>query len=179
MSLLLLKTLALAHLGVADKTDRAAVLLDELKVLLNSGLALLVLLGILGECLLLGLVPVLVEATPHFVVQVLSPYSLERTQTVGGLHVADHTDNNHGRSFNECDSLARLLLVELGAGLVHITENVSASSLVTHESGQVALGRGIILREGLDLAAMTLGALFGKEPQGTVTRVCTNKGKFS
>jgi len=169
--LLLLETLALADLGVADKTNRAAVLLDKLKVLLDGSLALFVLLRVLGESLLLGLVPVLVEATPHLVVQVLGPHSLQGTETIGGLDVTNHTDHNHSGGLDEGDSLARLLLVELRAGFVHITENVGTTSLVTHESGQVALGGGIVLREGFNLATVALSALLGQEAQGTVTRV--------
>lgn len=53
------------------------------------------LLGVLGESLLLALVPVLVEATLDLVAQVLSPDGGERAETTGSLDVANKTDGDH------------------------------------------------------------------------------------
>lgn len=72
MRLLLLER-GLADLGVCEDTDNGAVLLDTLE-LLSDGLALAgVLLSVLGESLLLGSVPVLVEAALEFITEMLSP----------------------------------------------------------------------------------------------------------
>ena len=95
VGLLLLKW-GLGDLGVGEDTDDSAVLLDALE-LAGDGLAggLGVLLGVLGEGLLLALVPVAVEATLDLVAQVLSPDSGEGAETTGSLDVTDKTDSNH------------------------------------------------------------------------------------
>jgi hypothetical protein len=92
---LLLLEGSLADLGVSEHTDDSAVLLDALKVAGDGGAVLLrVLLGVLGESLLLALVPVLVEATLDLVAQVLSPDGGEGAKATGSLDVTDNTDSN-------------------------------------------------------------------------------------
>ena len=94
VGLLLLKR-GLADLGVGEHTDNGTVLLDALKLAGDGGTALLsVLLGVLGEGLLLALVPVLVEAALDLVAQVLSPDGGERAETTGSLNVTDDTDSD-------------------------------------------------------------------------------------
>jgi hypothetical protein len=92
---LLLLDGGLADLGVGEDTDDSAVLLDALELTGDGGTGRLgVLLGVLGEGLLLGLVPVLVEATLDLVAQVLSPDGGERAETAGSLDVTDDTNGN-------------------------------------------------------------------------------------
>ena len=92
---LLLLDGGLADLGVGEDTDDRAVLLHALQLAGDGGAALVgVLLGVLGEGLLLALVPVLVEATLDLIAQVLSPDGGERAETTGSLDVADNTDGN-------------------------------------------------------------------------------------
>jgi len=165
---LLLTNLELADLSVDNDTDDRAVLLDALE-LAEDGLGTVgVLLGVLGEGLFLGAVPVLVEATTQFLRQVLSPDGGQRAKTAGGLDVTDNTDDNHGGSLDDGDGLDDLLLVHLGTGTVEITNDVSHTGLVTHEGGQVDGLGGIILGEGLSLSSVAGSALTGKEPEGTV-----------
>lgn len=86
----------LADLGVGEDADDGAVLLDALELAGDGGTVLLgVLLGVLGESLLLGLVPVLVEAALDLVAQVLSPDGGEGSQATGGFDVTDQTNNDH------------------------------------------------------------------------------------
>lgn len=95
VSLLLLKG-RLADLGVGQNTDDRAVLADALQLAGDRGaLALGVLLGVLGESLLLALVPVLVEPALQLVTQMLSPHSGKRPQAAGGLDVPNKAHDDH------------------------------------------------------------------------------------
>ena len=163
---LLLTDLSLGHLSVHNGSDDLAVLLsssDLSRHLVVVGVSL----GVLGEGLLLRLVPVLVETSAALITEVLSPNRGQSSETLGSLGVTDETDAHHGRGFKDGDSLSDFLLVQLRSRLLDISKNVSHSGLVTHESGQVA-GLGlIILREGLDLSLEVLCSLSGKETEGT------------
>ena len=89
MGLLLLKR-GLADLGVGENTDDGAVLLDASKLTVDGrSLTLRVLLGVFGEGLLLGLVPVLVESALELIAQMLSPDGSEGSQAAGSLDVTD------------------------------------------------------------------------------------------
>lgn len=93
---LLLLEGGLSDLGVGEDTDDGAVFLDTLEFAGDGGTAALgVLLGVLGESLLLALVPVLVESSFNFVAQMFSPDGGERSETTGSLDVAHKTNNDH------------------------------------------------------------------------------------
>lgn len=163
---LLLLERGLADLRVDEQANNSAVLLDTGKLVRNLLSALGVLLGVLGESLLLGLVPVLVEAAADVVGQVLSEDGGEGALAAGGLNVTNDTDGDHlpiqsipippkllvgtyRRSLDDGDSLNNLLLVHLGARTVKVTDGGSHTSLVTESGGQVDGLLLIILREGL------------------------------
>merc|ERR1719362_1722251 len=145
------------HLCVDNDPDGGAVLLHLVEVLLNLLLAKIIspLGARLGERLLLGLGPVLVEPPLALLADVLSPDSLQ------GPHA--------GRSLDDGDCFNHLLLVVLRAGTVHLAHDVGHASLVSHEAGQVDLLAGIVLGEGLGLAAVALGPLLGEESLGPMT----------
>merc|ERR1712045_702990 len=111
------------HLGVADDTDYSAVLLHLSQILLNLLLSQVISpLGAgLGEGLLLGLRPVLVEAPLGLLADVLCPDSLESPHASGGLDVSNNTDADHRRGLEDGDGLDDLLLVDLGSGSVHLS----------------------------------------------------------
>lgn len=93
---LLLLERGLLDLGVGKHAHNGAVLLDALEVAGDVLAGVVgVLLGVLGECLLLALVPVLVEAALDLVAQVLSPDSSEGAQAAGSLNVANEANCNH------------------------------------------------------------------------------------
>ncbi len=75
---LLLFQRRLADLGVCENTDHSAVLLDTLELTVNGFARVLgVLLSVFGEGLLLGLVPIFVEATLNFIAEMFGPDSGE------------------------------------------------------------------------------------------------------
>ena len=73
----------------------------------------LILLGVLGESLLLGFAPVLIEPTLHLLTQVLSPNCVQRTKATWSLNISHHSNYDHRRSLNNCNSFTCLLLVKL------------------------------------------------------------------
>lgn len=110
---LLLGETGLADLGVCEDTDDSAVFADTLELTSNGFAAVLsVLLGVAGEGLLLGAVPVLVEATLDFIGKVVSPDSGEGAETSGSLNIADETNGDHRRSLDNSDGFDNLTLVE-------------------------------------------------------------------
>ncbi len=167
---LLLADLNLRYLSVHDSSDNLAMLLRSLD--LGSHLVVItVSLSILGESLLLGVVPRLIESTTAFIGQVLGPDRSQSSQTIGGLSVTNETNTDHWGSLEDSNSLSYFLLVELRAWLVDITEDVSHTSLVTHESGQMAWLSLVILGEGLDLTLEVLCSLSWQETKGAAARM--------
>lgn len=168
---LLLTKMDLLDLGVSQDTDDLTVLLHTGKLIIH----ILVIGGgnasrVLGESLLLALVPVLVEATLDLLRQVLGPDGVQGTKTTRGLDVTNQTNDDHRRGLDDGDGLDNLTLVQLGSRVVDLTHDVGHTSLVTHEGSQVWLLGSIILREGSDATAMVLGSLLRKEPEGTASR---------
>ena len=166
---LLLPQVQLADLGVGNDTDNRAVLLDASE-LTEEVLGLLgnVLL-VLGESLLLGAVPVLVEATEDLVREMVGPDGGQSTETIGGLDVTDHTDNNHRGSLNNGDGLTGLLTVpHLGTRHGDLTKNVGHTGLVAHEGSEVTRLLFVVLGEGTNTSSDGLRALPGKESQRTM-----------
>merc|ERR1719491_1010564 len=97
----LLANLHLADLGVADRSDTIAILLDSIKLCFH-GLAvrlagLAPTLVILGECLLLALVPILVEPPLALLTQMSRPDIGEGARAPWCLDISDEPDHHHGR----------------------------------------------------------------------------------
>jgi hypothetical protein len=101
---LLLSEVEVIELGVGDDSDDLArklaetppqvpVFLDSIQ-LSGDGLFIFPLLGVLGESLLLGVNPVLVESSLEFSGQVLSPDGGQSSETSGGFNVSDDTSDD-------------------------------------------------------------------------------------
>merc|ERR1719367_2160063 len=152
-------------LGVSNQPHHLAVLFDLSQVLLNFLLAGLIfpLHAGLGESFLLGLGPVLVEATLAFLAQVLSPDGLESTEATWGLDIANKADSHHGWGLDDGHSLDNILLVDLRSWPVCLSDDVAHAGLVSEEGSQVDGLRGIVLGEGLNLAPVASRTLLGVE----------------
>uniref|UniRef100_A0A8C5HV70 Uncharacterized protein n=1 Tax=Gouania willdenowi TaxID=441366 RepID=A0A8C5HV70_GOUWI len=147
-----------AHL---DDADDLAVFLHGSEVLLQLLLPLLILpfLAVLGERLLLGLVPagasgtekvVLVEAALALVADVLREDGLKGTKATGRVHISNDSNHDHGRS-------------------VDLPDDVSHAGLVAQEGGQMDRFGRVIFGETLGLTAVTTASLAGQEAQRPVS----------
>ena len=101
----------------------------------------------------------LVETAEELLAEGLGPDGGEGTETVGGLDVANKTNDEHGGSLEDGDGLDDLLLVALGASTVDLTDDVGHASLVANEGSKVSRLAGIVLREAADLTTVLLGPL--------------------
>mmetsp|Transcript_3519 Transcript_3519/g.10921 ORF Transcript_3519/g.10921 Transcript_3519/m.10921 type:complete len:285 (-) Transcript_3519:41-895(-) len=168
---LLLAEVDLADLGVADHTHHAAVLADASELSIDAAAtAVEHLLLVLGEGLLLAVVPVLVEAALAVLAQMRGPHGGEGAQAVRGLDVANDAHSDQRRGLHDGDGLDQLTTVpQLALGLADLTQNVSHTGLVAHEGGQVRRLLLVVAREALHATAMTLSALARQETERTVT----------
>ena len=131
-----------ANLGVGNDTDDLAVLGNAGELVVDLDLAILNLLGVLGESLPLGLVPILVESATALIAQVTGKDGGQGANTAGGLDVPDSSDDNHGGSLDDGHGLDDILLVGLGANTVHLADDVGHTSLESEEGSQV---HGLVL----------------------------------
>lgn len=145
---LLLSEVELVHLGVGDNSDDGTVLLDSFEwdldvlggILGNS-------LLVLGEGLSLGGLPVLVESSQGVFVQLVGPDGGQGSESSWGFDVSDDSDNDDGWGFDDGDGFDDFLLVQLGAWLINISDNVAHTGLESSESGQMDWLLNIILGE--------------------------------
>lgn len=143
---LVLSELELADLGGAYDTDGTAVFLYSLEISGDGVLgALLVFVTVLLEGVLLGLVPVLVESTEHFLVEVLSPDGSESAETTWSLDVSDNTNDLHWWALNNGASVYPVSLDKLLTLTTLLDlDNVSHTGLVTAEGGETDFLGGIV-----------------------------------
>lgn len=132
---LLLSEVQSIHISVNDGSNDRAVFDNslELKVLVLCALGQLGV--VLGEGLLLGIHPVLVESPEGVLGELGGPNGGQGSEASGSLDVADKTDDSDGRSLNDGNWLDGLLLVELCARSIDLSENVGHTCLKSSEGG--------------------------------------------
>lgn len=119
--ILLLAEVKLIHLCVDDDTDDGAILLDAVELHLNIVGVLGDLLLVLRKGLLLGVQPVLIEASEGILGELVGPNCGKSTESSRGFNVPNNTDYDYGWGFNDGDGLEGLFLVELGTGPVDVS----------------------------------------------------------
>jgi hypothetical protein len=172
---LVLTELEKADLGSDQHTDNRAVLLDAFKVAVDGAGALGVILesvGVLGECLLLGVGPVSVEAALDVGVKVLGPDGGQLAEATGGLNVTNEADDLNWRAFDDGGGLNDVLLEDLlTLTTLVVLNNVGHASLIADEGGKMDWLGGVILGEVTATASVLLCASLGHEGQRAVSGV--------
>jgi len=102
-----------SDLSVGQDSNDGAVLFDASEISINGLVLILreIFKGVFGESLLLGFVPVLVEASSNIVAQMLSPDGLEVSDSERGFNVSNNTDRDHGRCFKNGDRFDNFLFM--------------------------------------------------------------------
>ena len=114
--------------------------------------------------------PVLVKSPLGLLSNVLSPDGLESSHSSGSVNVANYSNGHHRWGLNDRHGLDHFLLVDLGAGSVHLPHDVSHAGLVAHEGSQVDRLAGVVLGEGLALSLVALGTLLWQKSFRTMAR---------
>lgn len=168
MGLLGVDVLEELWLGVDNDSDDGTVSDDSVETGLGGlGGALA---RVLGESLLLGLVPVLVEPSSEVLSEGAGPDSGEGSETLWSLDVSDDTDNLDRWGLDDGDSLDDLLLVESGVWVSDaLSGDVSHTGLPACEGGEVSWLGSVILWERSDLASMFSCPLSWEESKVTVS----------
>jgi len=161
------------HLGLGEDSDDSAELLYSLKISLDGFLALVIFfisVGILGESLLLGSHPVLVESSLKIISDVLGPHGGEGSKTSGGFDVTNETDDLHGRALNDGDWVDDVLFNGLlSFSLLVMSGDVSHTSLVSDKGGKMNGLGSIISGEGSYSSSVVSCPPSGEESERAVS----------
>lgn len=153
-----------ADLGGANDTDNRAVLDHAGDVLGNWLLgSLLISVGVLGEALLLGLRPVLVESSLDILVELLGPDGAESAESTWGWDVSDETNDLHWWALNDRDGVYPISVDQLLTFTTLLNlDDVSHTGLVSHEGSEVDLLGGVIPWVGSDATTVMSGTSLWK-----------------
>jgi len=93
--------------------------------------------------------PILVESPPALFTEMLRPDGLEAFGTLGSINVANESNADHWRSFNNCHPFNYLLFVDFGSRFVCHTNNMRHARFVAEEGCKMNRLVSIILWESL------------------------------
>jgi len=156
-------------LGVDKDSDNSAVFLDSVELEGDGFSTVLVFSRVLGESLLLGVNPVLVESSLELVAEMLGPDGGEGSETSWGFNVTNNTDNDDWWGFNDCAGFNNFLLVQFGASSVNGSDDVGHTGLETRESGKMDWLLWVVFWEAAHSASMMAGSSSWEETQRTVS----------
>lgn len=156
---LLLREDSLFDLRVSEDSNNGASDFKGLEGLGNGVLLLGNILSVLGESFSLGSVPGSIESSLDRVAQVRCPGGSNLLESLRSLLVSNNSDNDHRGSFDDSNSLDDFLLVNLRSDFVDLSNNVSASGLVSDKSSEMNGLGGIILGEFSDLSSVVFRSL--------------------
>lgn len=165
---LLLSEVELVQLGMGNNSDDLAVFLDSVKLALDS-LLVAPLLAVLGEGLLLGVHPVLVQSSLELDGQVLGPNGGQSSETSGSFDVTNDTADNNWWGFEDGTGFNDFLLVQLGSWFVDISQDVGHTSLESGEGGKVDWLGSVVLGIAPHSSSMMSSSFSGEETQTSVS----------
>jgi len=155
---------------VDEQSDDGAFVSNSFQIGVDGVLLVtLVLEGVLGEGLSLAAIPIFIEAPLAFFRDVLGPDSGQRSESLRSIDVSDNSDGDHGWCFKDSDGLDHFLLVKFRSRLFNLSNDVSATGLVAHESGQMWLLRVVILGKALDFSFASVCPLFWQKTERTTS----------
>jgi hypothetical protein len=159
---LLLSEVEEVELGVDDDSNNLAIFLQSVE-LGSDILFILKLLSILGESLLLGVHPILVQSSSELGRKMLGPDCGQCSQTSGSLNIPNDADNDDWGSFKNGCSFNDFFLVQFRSDFVNFSEDVGHTSFEDWEGSQVDRLAFVVLGEGTNSTSMMLGPLSWKE----------------
>jgi len=157
------------HLSGGDNSDDGAVLLDSVERDFDGLFFFGVFLLVLGEGLLFGADPVLVESSEGVFVEFLGPNGGKGSEASGGVDVSDDSDNNHRGAFDNGNGFNSLFFVEFGSGSFDVSKNVSHTGFEPSKSSEVAGLGSVILGERSASSSVMSGSSSGDKSKISVS----------
>jgi len=162
-----LSEVQLADLRGSQYSNNGTVFLYSLKISLDGFLALVIFLpsfGVLGECFLLSILPVLVESSLDLVRKLLGPNCGQSSHASWGFNITNKSNNFHGWALNDSHWFDDVFLDDLlSFSLFMMSCDVGHASFITNEGCQVNWSFNVILGEWSDSSSVVSCSPFGEK----------------